>query len=135
MIVTNASERTQWFHFPLFTKNDKYSFTDWNNTFEELDDILEGMKVKIDAIDQRESKLDADFIKLEDTVKELKSIVTDYTYFFNDLKKDFKELRENQIQLAAEVKEIINQEYPEKFATVEDEIAGLDARVTALENQ
>ena len=128
MIVTNASERTQFFHFPIFTKNDKYSFTDWNNTFEELDGLLEGMKVKINAIDQRESKLDSDFEQLEEQMKELKSIVTDYTYFFNDLKKEFKDLRENQLQLAATVKAIINEDLPAK-------VADLDDRVTALENE
>ena len=128
MIVTNASERTQFFHFPLFTKNDKYSFTDWNHTFEELDTLLEGMKVKVDAIDQRESKLDADFEQLEEQMKELKSVVTDYTYFFNDLKKEFKDLRENQLQLAATVKALVNEDLPAK-------VADLDDRVTALENE
>ena len=128
MIVTNASERTQYFHFPLFTKNDKYSFTDWNNTFEEIDTLLEGMRVQINAIDQRESKLDSDFEQLEEQMKELKSIVTDYTYFFNDLKKEFKDLRDNQLQLAATVKALVNEDLPAK---VED----LDARVTALENE
>jgi len=128
MIVTNASERTQWFHFPLFTKNDKYSFTDWNHTFEELDNILEGMKVKIDSLESKENKLNSDFEELQEKMTELKSIVTDYTYFFNDLKKQFKELQENQIQLAASVKALINEDLPAK---VED----LDERVTALENQ
>ena len=79
MIVTNASERTQFFHFPIFTKNDKYSFTDWNNTFEELDSLLEGMKVKINAVDDRENKLNSDMEELQDKMQELKSIVTDYT--------------------------------------------------------
>ena len=133
MIVTNASERTQWFHFPLFTKDDKFNFTDWNHTFEELDDILEGMKIKLDAVEAGESKLTSDFKQIEEKMLELKSIVTDYTYFFNDLKKDFKELRANQIELAAAVKEIINQDYPDKINTIEQEISGLDARVTALE--
>lgn len=132
MIVTNASERTQWFHFPLFTKDDKFNFTDWNHTFEELDDILESMKIKIDAVDSRESKLSSDFEQLDAKMLELKSIVTDYTYFFNDLKKEFKDLRENQIQLAASVKEIINQDYPDQINTINQEISALDERVTAL---
>ena len=128
MIVTNASERTQYFHFPLFIGSDKYSYTDWNHTFEELDNILEAMKIQVNAVDERESKLNSDFELLEEKMKELKSIVTDYTYFFNDLKKEFKDLRDNQLQLAATVKALVNEDLPAK-------VADLDDRVTALENQ
>lgn len=128
MIVTNASERTQYFHFPIFTKNDKYSFTDWNHTFEELDTLLEGLRVQVNGIDQMESKLDSDFEEIQEKMLELKSIVTDYTYYFNDLKKEFKDLQLNQLELAAAVKQIVNADLPAK-------IQELDVRVTALENE
>ena len=129
MIVTNASERTQWFHFPIFTKNDKFSVTvDWNHTFEELDNLLEAFKIKLDSVESKENKLSSDFEQIQEEMLELKSIVTDYTYFFNDLKKEFADLRSNQLQLAATVKALVNEDLP---ARVND----LDARVTALENE
>lgn len=135
MIVTNASERTQYFHFPVFVKTDKPSYTDWNNTFEELDGILESMKLKINTLEMSDGKLSNDMQKLQEKMLELQSTVTDYTYFFNDLKKAFAELQENQIALAAQVKQIINADLPAKYLQVESEIRGLDQRVTALENE
>ena len=134
MIVTNASERTQYFHFPQFTREDKPSWiVDWNNTFEELDGILEGMK--INSVDTRESKLDSAMQSLKEDMLRLESVVTDYTYYVNDMKKAFDDLQENQIALAAQVKQIINADLPGKYLQLQSEINGLDVRVTNLENQ
>lgn len=136
MIVTNASERTQYFHFPIFTQNDKPSWTvDWNNTFEELDGILETIKIKINSMETKDNHLEADMEQLNAKMLELQSIVTDYTYFFNDMKKEFKELKDNQITLAAAVKELVDANLDGKILTLQGEINGLDERVTALENQ
>lgn len=136
MIVTNASERTQYFHFPIFTRDDKPSWiTDWNNTFEELDGILETMKMKINSNENKVNHLESDMEKLDEAMLSLKSTVTDYTYYVNDLKKQFDDLRDNQIALAATVKNIVDADYEGKYLSLEQSIAGLDARVTALENQ
>jgi len=50
---TNASQRTQYFGFPLFAEEDKLSIlTDWNGTIEELDNILEDYRIRISGCEQ-----------------------------------------------------------------------------------
>lgn len=49
-MTTNATNETQYFHFPLFVSGDKPSWlTDWNGTVEELDNILEEHRLAIRA--------------------------------------------------------------------------------------
>ena len=129
-MVTNASNQTQYFGFPLFASTDKPSLvTDWNGTVEELDTLLETLRVGISTNESAISALERRVTDIGTEIAEMANTLAVQGTTITDNKTQIDILRETLIEVSATVKSLVNANLEERMATVESSVAHVESEL------
>ena len=126
-MVTNASNQTQYFGFPLFASTDKPSWvTDWNGTVEELDSLLETLRVGISTNESAISNLERRVTDIGSEIAEMANTLAVHETAITDNKSQIDILRETLVEVSATVKSLVNANLETRMATVESSVSHVE---------
>lgn len=129
-MTTNATNETQYFHFPLFVSGDKPSWlTDWNGTVEELDNILEQHRLAIQANAQGMESFNDQVAVIKDAITDINNSISAQDTKIADLIEKYTALNTAIIQADTTIKALIP-----RMSTAELKVETLEGKVEALEN-
>lgn len=127
-MTTNATNETQYFHFPLFVSGDKPSWlTDWNGTVEELDNILEQHRLAIQANAQGMESFNDQVAVIKDDITDINNSISAQDTKIADLIAKYTALNTAIIQADTSIKALIP-----RMSTAELKIETLEGNVTDL---
>lgn len=129
-MVTNASNQTQYFGFPLFASTDKPSWvTDWNGTVEELDTLLETLRVRISSNESAISALERRVTDIGAEIAEMANTLAVQSTAITDNKSQIDILRETLVEVSATVKSLVNANLETRMATVESSVSHVESEL------
>lgn len=134
-MTTNATNETQYFHFPLFASGDKPSWlTDWNGTVEELDNILEQYRVSIQANTQGMESFNEQIAVIRDSINTVNERLSNDESTIEDIQSAINGFNTALIQADTSIKELTawKNNTTSEINSINHSIVNLDDRLTSF---